>query len=205
SIDTVHLNQWLSAHRINQVYLQILLLEVDHGEKPVVFAMRVLHAVYALATVIGVTEAPRQSGLRHTMRDTYLLQNLHGSARKHYGSTAFGHLPFRFQDHGRYTMACKFQGQHQTGRAGTTNRHLAALRQRLPRGQPWFHDLVVVIDRTPRFGDRRMHDFVPTFPLCPRKHRSWSHSAALRCSGSTALRAPPDGRAGRSTPDARPA
>jgi hypothetical protein len=79
-LDLVHavapaqLDQRVGLHCIDQVFLQVLLLQIDHGKEAVIVGTRVLHAKHTLAAVDAVAVAPGQSGLRHALGHAHLLQ-----------------------------------------------------------------------------------------------------------------------------------
>src|SRR5256885_4695109 len=54
----------MGQHGIDQVLLQVLLLQVGHGEEAVVLAVRCFHAKHALAPVEGVAKAPDRKSTR---------------------------------------------------------------------------------------------------------------------------------------------
>ena len=94
AVAPTQIDQRVSLSDIDQIFLQILLLQIDHGEEAVIVSAGVFHAEHALAAINTVTKAPRQARLRHAMGHAHLLQNFHGAARKHNGATAFGDLQF---------------------------------------------------------------------------------------------------------------
>jgi hypothetical protein len=70
----------VSCAGIEQVLFEILLLQVDHGEKAVVFAVRSFHAEHALAAIKRVSKAPGQTVLGDAVCHADLLQDFHRAA-----------------------------------------------------------------------------------------------------------------------------
>jgi len=117
------LDQRFGQHRVDQVFLQVLLLQVDHGKEAVVRIVRRFHAEDTLAAVPGVAKAPGQAVCRDALCHTDLLQDLHRAPREDDGAAAFRHLALGFQQHAGHTVACQFQCRRQAHRAGTGDQH----------------------------------------------------------------------------------
>ena len=80
------INQRIGCARVMQVLFQILLLDIDHGKKSIVWIERCFHAKHFLAAVNGVARVPRQTVFSDAMGHAHLLQNFHGAAREHDGA-----------------------------------------------------------------------------------------------------------------------
>ena len=123
AVAPAQLDQRVGPHGIDQVFLQILLLQVDHGEKAVVRIVWRFHAEHALTAVKRVAEAPGQAVLGDAVRHAHLLQDLHGAAREHDGAAAFRHLALRFEQHTLHAVARQLQRGHQSDGAGPGDHH----------------------------------------------------------------------------------
>ena len=161
-------DQRLGVDRVHQVFLQVLLLQVDHGEKAVVRVVRRFHAEHALAPVKRVAKAPGQPVLRHPVGHTHLLQDFHGPAGEHNGPAAFRHLALALQHHAAHAVARQLQRRHQANGPGPGNHHGGGGVGVASRwGQPGVKHLVGVINRAPGFGVGLVHGVSPRVrPVC---------------------------------------
>ena len=82
------INQGIGRTCIMQVLFQILLLDIDHRKKSIIWIERCFHAKHFLAAVNGVARVPRQTVFSDAMGHAHLLQNFHGTAREHDGARA---------------------------------------------------------------------------------------------------------------------
>ena len=165
-LDLVHtvtpaqLDQRVGLHCIDQVFLQVLLLQIDHGKEAVVVGTRVFHAKHTLTAVDAVAVAPGQSGLRHALGHAHLLQDFHGAAREHNGAAAFGHLQLGLEHHAALTVASNLQRRGQTHGAGADDDDGVVLLTWMPAGKPGLVHLVLVVDGAAWLGIWLMHVLV---------------------------------------------
>ena len=154
---------------VDQVFLHVLLLDVQHGKEAVVGAVRRLHAKHRLTLVNRVAEAPGQAVLGHALGGAHLLQDLHRAAREHDGAAALRHLELGRDQHAGHAMARQLQRGHHARGAGAGDHHLVARLRAVLRGQPGRMHAVVVIDRRARLGRRLVHRV--SWGCAPRRRR----------------------------------
>lgn len=73
-------DQRLFTAGLQQIFLKVLLLQVDHWKKAVVFVMRRFHAEHVLAAEVRVAKAPGQAGGADAVGHAHILQNFHAAA-----------------------------------------------------------------------------------------------------------------------------
>ena len=157
AVTPAQIDQRVRLAGFDQVLLQKLLLQVDHGAKTVVLVVRGFHAEHALAPVKRVAKAPGQAVLCHTLGHAHLLQDFHGAAGEHDGTAALAHLQLRLQQHTGHPKAGQLQGSRQAHGAATRNDHGVPRLRRMLRGQPGLMHGVVVINRAAGLCGRLVH------------------------------------------------
>ena len=140
-----------------QVFLHVLLLDVEHGEEAIVGIVRRLHAKHALAPVEGIAEAPRQAVGRHAVGHAHLLEDFHAAAGEHDGSAALRELQLGIADHAGHAMAGQFQRRDHGRRSGTGNDHGLAPVARMLRRKPRVVHPIRVVDGRTRRGAGLVH------------------------------------------------
>ena len=126
------INQEVGGTGVQQVFLQVLLLQVDHGIEAVVVVVRRLHAEHPFATVVGIAKAPGQSVGANALGHTHLLQNFHGAAREDNRPAALRDLQLGRQHNAAHAQSGQLQCCHHAGRAGAGNHHLGPGGCRMP-------------------------------------------------------------------------
>ena len=142
---------------IDQVFLKVLLLDIEHRKEAVVRVVRRFHAKHALAPVVRIAKAPGQAAGGHAVGDTDLLQDFHRATGEHDGAAALRDLQLRRQHHAGHAQSRQFQRRHHARRAGTGNHHLLTRLRCMRRGPPGFEHLVAVINRRTGFGGGLVH------------------------------------------------